>query len=290
MSDPRDTNIADIKVRARCRQLDLGLPRKQPKRPGWGGRRDGAGRPRRPGRRRVPHVARPSLAARFPVHVTVRLRDGLPRLRNFELAKVLRRAFVHGCDRGRFRICHFSVLGNHVHLICEAADARALARGVAGWKVRVARGLNGEWDRRGEVFEDRYHAEILRTPTQVRNALLYVLQNARRHGESSRGWVGGVDPFSSGRYFDGWRDPSGLPPPDPGEPLPVAAATTYLLTTAWRRRGLLGIREIPAAARVKLAPNVGEGPWLDDGIGASAGCRGGDGGRWRRAASAPRSC
>jgi len=194
-------------------------------------------------------VARPALASRFPVHVTVRLREGLPRLRNFELGKVLRRAFVHGCNRGRFRICHFSVLGNHIHLVCEAADARALAGGVNGWKVRVARNLNRAWGRRGAVFQDRYHAEILRTPTQVRNALVYVLHNARRHGARSRAWVGGVDPFSSGRYFDGWRDPPQLPPPDPGEPLPVAEPSTYLLTTGWRQRGLIGAGELPAAGR-----------------------------------------
>jgi REP element-mobilizing transposase RayT len=197
----------------------------------------------------VPHVARPPLASRFPVHVTVRLRNGLPRLRNFELGKALRKAFVFGCDRGRFRICHFSVLGNHIHLICEAADAQALACGVNGWKVRVARSLNKVWGRRGAVFEDRYHAEILKTPTQVRSALLYVLQNARRHGESGRGWVGGIDPFSSGRYFDGWSSPPEMPPADPGEPLPVAAPNTYLLTTLWRRRGLIGIQELPPAAR-----------------------------------------
>jgi REP element-mobilizing transposase RayT len=197
----------------------------------------------------VPHVARPLLASRFPVHVTVRLRDGLPHLRNFELAKVLRKAFVHGCDRGRFRICHFSVLGNHIHLICEAVDAQALACGVAAFKIRVARSLNKEWRRHGAVFEDRYHARILRTPTEVRNALLYVLQNARRHGESTRGWIGGIDPFSSGRYFDGWRDPPEMPPPDPGEPMPIAKATTFLLTTAWRWRGLIGVDQVPPAAR-----------------------------------------
>jgi len=202
----------------------------------------------------VPHAARPALASRFPVHVTVRLRDGLPHLRKFELARVLRGAFVRGCVRGRFRICHFSVLGNHIHLVCEAADARALACGIAGWKVRVARTLNRACGRRGAVFADRYHAEILRTPTQVRNALLYVLQNARRHGESSRGWPGGIDPFSSGRYFDGWRKPHDLPSPEPGEPSPVASASTYLLTTGWRRRGLIGIREIPAAARAPSRP------------------------------------
>ena len=35
---------------------------------------------------------------------------------------------------------------------------------------------------RGTVFDDRYHLEVLTTPTQTRHALCSVLQNARRHG------------------------------------------------------------------------------------------------------------
>jgi REP element-mobilizing transposase RayT len=190
-----------------------------------------------------------------PVHVSVRLVDGLPRLRNFELCKVLKRAFLRGCLRKRFRICQFSILGNHIHLICEAADAGALAGGIQAWKVRVARGLNTVWGRSGAVFDGRYHAEILTSPTQVRNAVCYVMQNALRHGERLPRWAGGVDPYSSAWYFDGWADDTwraGLSPPecDPGAPgEPVAVAETWLLRTGWRRRGLIGIGELPAAGR-----------------------------------------
>ena len=117
----------------------------------------------------------------FPVHVTVRVRDGLPGLRGFRPARELRKAFVYGCNRtsehGVFRICEFSVQGNHVHLLCEAQSARALSRGIQGFKVRVARGMNRLWDRSGPVWGDRYHARIMRTPTEVRNALCYVLKN-----------------------------------------------------------------------------------------------------------------
>jgi REP element-mobilizing transposase RayT len=185
----------------------------------------------------------------------VRLVDGLPRLRNFDLCKILKRAFIRGCLRDQFRICQFSVLGNHVHLICEAADARALARGIQGWKVRVARGLNGVWERSGEVFDGRYHEEILTSPTQVRNAVCYVMQNALRHGERLPAWAGGVDPFSSAWYFDGWRDDgwrTGVSPPasDPEAPgEPVATAQTWLLRVGWRLRGLIGVGEVPPAGR-----------------------------------------
>jgi putative transposase len=78
------------------------------------------------------------------------------------------------------------VQGNHIHLIVEAENKRALARGMQGLQIRIAKGLNRVMKRRGKVFSDRYHAHILRTPTEVRNALRYVRENHRKH-EAQRG-------------------------------------------------------------------------------------------------------
>jgi REP element-mobilizing transposase RayT len=217
-----------------------------------GGTREGAGRKRtHAGRPRIRHAKRPALEGRFPVHVTKRIRPGVPGLRRFELARVLRRAFVHGCRMGEFRICQFSIQGNHIHLICEASDNARLARGIQGWSVRVARGVNAHLERDGSVFDDRYHAVVLTTPTQTRHALCYVLQNARRHGEQLDPRFGGMDPFSSAWWFDGWKDESwkqGIPPP---EMRTVAPAESWLLNTGWKRSrfGLLSIDELPPAGR-----------------------------------------
>ena len=190
------------------------------------------------------------------MHVTVRLLPGLPRLRGFEAAKALRHAFVRGCNQGTFRICQFSLQGNHAHLICEAKDAAALARGMKGWKTHVTWKLNELWRkdkprRKGTVWDDRYHSTIARTPRQVRNALCYVMNNARRHREELPAWSHGIDPFSSAWYFVGWRQHSwrsGLAPPEGDDP-PVAEARTWLLTDGWRRYGLIGIAEVPASKR-----------------------------------------
>jgi len=76
---------------------------------------------------------------------------------------------------------HYSVQGNHVHLLVEAKSEKSLSRGMCGLGVRVARGLNRVMRRRGKVLGDRYHGHILRTPTEVRRARDYLLQNARRH-------------------------------------------------------------------------------------------------------------
>ena len=54
-------------------------------------------------------------------------------------------------------------------------------RGMCELGVRVARGLNRVMNRKGAVFDDRYHGHILRTATEVRRARNYLLQNALEH-------------------------------------------------------------------------------------------------------------
>jgi REP element-mobilizing transposase RayT len=197
------------------------------------------------GRRRAyRNLEREALAARFPVHVTVRLRTGLPNLRRRKEYAALRAAFGKGCARFGFRLVHYSVQGNHLHLLVEAQGRSALARGMQGLLVRIARGLNRLWARRGSVFADRYHDRILRTPHEVRRALVYVLHNAKRHGLLIRD---GVDHFSSGYWFDGWREAPtvrGLA----AITRPVAAARTWLLGVGWRRHRLLRFDEAPQPA------------------------------------------
>jgi REP element-mobilizing transposase RayT len=192
----------------------------------------------------VSHAARAPLASRFPAHVTLRLIDGLPSLRRKPIYRVLRRAFTAGSERFGFRLVQYSVQTNHLHLLVEARDRRALVRGMQGLAIRVAKALNRLWERGGRVFADRYHDRILRTPREVRNALAYVLHNARRHGARFLG----VDPFSSGAWFDGWRE-SGPATCHPGTPPSAAAARTWLLAVGWRRHGLLSVDEIPGPSR-----------------------------------------
>src|SRR4051812_5153542 len=155
----------------------------------WGGKRDGAGRPKT-GRAGVSHLRRPRLSRHHPVHVTLRAAPGLPSLRKRALRRVLFAAFGAGSERFGFRLVHFSVQSNHLHLVCEADDEGALCRGMQGLSIRIAKRLNRALGRRGRFFSDRYHARALKTPREVRNALAYVLNNARKHGISgSRRWI-----------------------------------------------------------------------------------------------------
>ena len=207
-------------------------------RTGRGGPRPGAGRPRAP-RARVLHRTRVAIAAGCPVHVTLRVRCGVPRLRTRAIVKELRRSFAKSCERGSFRLVHYSIQRNHAHLIVEASGKRALASGMKSIAARFARCVNRVFHRSAPVLDDRYHAVVLRTPSQVRHALRYVLHNARRHGARLRG----IDPASSGRCFDGWRGPVELGDWI-GGPKEVAAPRSWLLGAGWRRRGLIGVDEV----------------------------------------------
>src|SRR4051812_15103768 len=64
---------------------------------GWGGKRVDAGRKKKPGAG-VSHHARPRLASRFPVHVTLKMRAEVFGLRSKRSFRVIERAFYAGND------------------------------------------------------------------------------------------------------------------------------------------------------------------------------------------------
>jgi putative transposase len=150
--------------------------------PTWGGKRKNAGRKPNGARAGVSHLARERFGKLLPVHVTVRVANHVYNLRSQRCFSVLARAFAAAAERFGVRIVQFSVQGNHVHLVVEASSNEALARAMKGFSVRVARGLNRVMRRRGRVPGDRYHARVLRTPTETRRAVRYVRRNGVHHG------------------------------------------------------------------------------------------------------------
>lgn len=213
-----------------------------------GGRRPGAGRRPKGDRAGVSHRKREAVSWRTPVHVTLRLRPDVWNLRTTRCFRLIRQAFAALAGQPACRLVHYSVQGNHLHLILEAKTAGDLARAIQSLSIRIARGLNRLTARRGPVFQDRYHAVVLRSPLQVRRALAYVLNNARRHAAESGYRVrnGAIDPFSSARAFDGWNAMYTVLPP-------AACATSppssWLLRLGWRKHGLIPVDEVPAASQ-----------------------------------------
>jgi hypothetical protein len=207
--------------------------------PGRGGRRTGAGRKPAGLKSGVPHRRRPVHDRHHPAHVTLRVVPGLSSLRAPRLFPTVQRGLAAASSE-RFRVAHFSVQTNHVHLLVEAEGARALARGMRGLAIRLAKAINRRLGRKGRVWADRYHGRALCTPREVRHGLVYVLLNGRKHGVSGRG----IDPCSSGAWFSGWR--RGVEPP--AGRAPVARGRTWLLRLGWRKAGAIGLDDHPAGS------------------------------------------
>jgi REP element-mobilizing transposase RayT len=207
-----------------------------------------AGRPkRRPGpkpgpRPNVRHRARAVHKYWNPMHATLRAVNGLPSFRAERLFVAFERA-VRTTRRKDFRIVEFSVQDNHVHLIVEADDKDARARGMKSFSVRANRLFNvASGRRRGRVWGDRYHRRDLTSARQVRNALVYCLANYKKHQHVTSG-APRIDPCSSARWFHGW---TAIRTHDDGPP-PTEGARTVLLGNAWHKHGLIHPGERPRA-------------------------------------------
>jgi len=224
-----------------------------------GGKRRGAGRPAKGPRSSSPHKERPYLHAKYPVHVVLRVVSAVGNLRRRCIYQAIREATLTTARRENFRIVHLSIQRTHVHLLVEADDKAALAAGMQGFQISAAKHLNAAISkgrpgprRRGAVFPDRYHAEIITSPRQARHTLSYVMNNWRKHREDRaapmRTWA--VDWFSSAAMFPDWqeyRDDEGFlwRGPSTYDPLMVFRPKTWLLREGWRKAGAISCRDVP---------------------------------------------
>ena len=226
-----------------------------------GGRRRGAGRKPVGPRAGEQHAARPEFKSYHPLHVVMRVVPEVRSLRRRKIYKAVRDATITAALRERIRIVHVSLQRSHVHLLVEADSKAALARGLQGFSISAARHINtalgdGERRRCGKVFADRYHLEVITTPTRARHALCYVISNWRKHGEDRAGlpstWL--VDPFSTGILFPDWKELDGQswmwPIRKTYDPMVVRRPQTWLLREGWKRAGgVFSARDVPGPRR-----------------------------------------
>ena len=224
-----------------------------------GGKRRCAGRPPKGARAGAPHKKRPFLHARYPVHVSLRVVGEVGNLRRRRVYQAVREATMTTARREDFRIVHLSIQRTHIHLLVEANDKHALATGMQGFQISAAKHLNAAISkgtpglrRRGTVFPDRYHAEIITSPTQARHALSYVMSNWRKHEEDRvapmSSWT--IDWFSSAVMFPGWAEYGDEPflwrGPETYDPLIVYQPRTWLLREGWRKVGSISCHDVPS--------------------------------------------
>ncbi len=247
---------------ARKKQVQLALPKvlRKPDKHGQfrGGTHKRSGRPKRGARASERHKVRPRLLGHQPVHVIMRANPAVGSLRRHAIFIAIREATFTAFRRAdSFHIVHLSIQRSHIHMIVEASDRLALAKGMQVFGISAAKHINAVVGartgkrRRGSVFADRYHAKILTSPRQVRNTINYVLNNWRHHGEDQQQlknpWR--IDPYSSALVFDGWKEreerqllykvPQGYSGPLVWRP------KTWLLRLGWRKYRLISAFEVP---------------------------------------------
>ncbi|MCA1825978.1 MAG: transposase [Myxococcales bacterium] len=184
-----------------------------------GGKRAGAGRKPAGRKARVSHKRRARFETPAAVHVTLVVTQRVWNLRSRRCFRVVEACLADALGRFGLRVIEFTVLGNHLHLLVEADNDLALSRGMQGLNIRVAKALNRLMGEPGRVFGDHYHSRVLETPTELVNALAYVLGN---HAHHFGGWRG-IDPFSSAVYDLERRERV------------LADPRTWLLRHGWRR-------------------------------------------------------
>jgi REP element-mobilizing transposase RayT len=214
---------------------------------GHGGPRKGAGS-KPSGRRCELRRARPKFDRLTPIHVTLRVRDGLPSLQGPDFIREIRKSFAFASERGDFRMIHYSVQSDHVHLIVEASDQDALGRGMKAINARIARAVHRILDVCGRVLSGSYHAHLLKTPREVYRAIAYVLMNTRKHFRQKHGRAPQqvqLDPASSARWFEGFRR---LLPADRNGRCEVSWARSWLLRDGWRKFGSIDPAFVPGSS------------------------------------------
>lgn len=208
-----------------------------------GGARRGAGRKRTAELPQVPHRVRARHIGRHPVHVTLRTR--CRSLRSQFVFPTVRRtiAAVNHRSPDEFRVVEFSIQSNHVHLLVEAASSESLSSGMRSFNIRLARSVNRLLFQRGSFFADRWHGRALSSPRAVRNALVYVLANHKKHAPST---AQARDPFSSGPYFPHFLEMHEASAQLHERGRPNQRPRTWLLAEGWQLHGLLSVHERPS--------------------------------------------
>ncbi len=178
----------------------------------------------------------------------------VPSLRSQRITNMITKIIRASVARG-IRLLEYTIQHDHLHLMAEAEHKTKLARGMQYLFSRIALTLNRMVKRKGSVFRDRHHRHVLKTPTEVRRVLVYILFNSRKHDPSllhDEAAVDWIDEASSAMWFEGWA-PDARPPPEEvrrkreaiGDS-PLASPKTWLARIGWQKSGgPLRWRELP---------------------------------------------
>jgi len=117
-------------------------------------------------------------------------------LASADIAEVVEEAFL-AFDGVRYRLCAWTVMPNHVHVLFEPFSGHSLGAIVGSWKRFTARKANRHLGRSGAFWQDDYWDRFIRDDAHYAAAIAYIDQNPVKAGlvETAEAWHRGSARF-----------------------------------------------------------------------------------------------
>lgn len=126
----------------------------------------------------IRHIKRPEIKKLMPLHLTIKLIRA--DIQNKIILKALRNAIFRARLHG-LRIIHYSLEHDHIHLYAESADNLILAKSMKAFGVSLVKKINRHFKSKGTCYKTRYHLRVLRSASEVKNVINYILKNGIKH-------------------------------------------------------------------------------------------------------------
>ena len=146
----------------------------------------------------IRHIKRAEIRKATPLHLTIKLIRA--DIQNKIILKALRRAIMRARLQGMV-VIHYSLEHDHVHLYAESSDNGTLARGMKALGVTLVKRINGHFKNKGSCYKTRYHLRILKSASEVKNVLNYILKNGIKHKRTRSV----IDPYNSAIVLHDFR-------------------------------------------------------------------------------------
>jgi REP element-mobilizing transposase RayT len=146
----------------------------------------------------IRHRKREEISRPRPLHLTIKLNRA--DIQNKTVLKILRNAIQRARLRG-LKIIHYSLEHDHVHLFAEGESNLILSKGMQGLGVSLSKRINNALKIKGQRYKTRYHLRVLKSATEVKNVINYILKNGIKHKRCKTV----INAFNSAIVLHEWR-------------------------------------------------------------------------------------
>ena len=133
--------------------------------------------------RGIRHISRDPIKRLTALHLTIKIIRDKAGLKNKAMLKVLQQAIVKARGKG-LAVIHYTLEFDHIHLLVESGDHQELGKAMQSLGVSLSMAINRLRKAKGRVFKTRYHLRKLKTPTEIKNVISYILNNTIKHRAS----------------------------------------------------------------------------------------------------------